>query len=167
MYMTKLKHDNKPVNGITLGELVTDSISGFTGIAETRSEWINQCYRISVRPTTLDNGKVMDAGHFDDKQLKQYAADAVPRTYIGIHPGDEVTDSITGFKGIVINRSEYIFSEPRIDVQSKKLTKTGELGPIYSFDESQTVEYKKLIVPKKRTGGPGYSVPPRHPVPRC
>lgn len=37
-----------------LGDRVKDKISGFTGIVECETLWLNGCVRISIAPETLD-----------------------------------------------------------------------------------------------------------------
>jgi hypothetical protein len=48
----KKKTSNKPT-GVKLGSLVKDSISGFTGIATSRTEYLHGCVHIGVTATSL------------------------------------------------------------------------------------------------------------------
>jgi len=56
---------------IRLGQKVKDVVSGFTGIATARTEWLNACVRICVQPEIdTKDGKHPDACTFDEEQLK-------------------------------------------------------------------------------------------------
>ncbi len=56
---------------ITLGDTVRDVITGFTGIAVARSEWLYGCVRLGVESKKLDkDGKVMEAQWFDEQRLE-------------------------------------------------------------------------------------------------
>jgi hypothetical protein len=52
-----------------LGDLVKDSITGFTGIVTCRSEWLNGCVRLSLQPQELREGKPLADVTFDIEQL--------------------------------------------------------------------------------------------------
>ena len=56
---------------IKLGSRVKDKISGFTGIATARTEYIYGCARVVVDSEETDNdGKVKDGKYFDEQQLE-------------------------------------------------------------------------------------------------
>ena len=54
---------------ITLGDKVKDSVSGFTGIAVGRTEWLQGCARITIQPAVGKDGKLPDSATFDEPQL--------------------------------------------------------------------------------------------------
>ena len=56
---------------IELGKQVKDIVTGFSGIATARVEYLNGCVQYCVKPkmTKKDNGKVPDGYYFDEKQL--------------------------------------------------------------------------------------------------
>lgn len=54
---------------INLGDEVKDSVSGFTGIAIGRSEFLNGCARVGVQPKVQKDGTLKDAVWFDEPQL--------------------------------------------------------------------------------------------------
>jgi hypothetical protein len=54
---------------IKLGEIVVDSISGFTGVATAKTEWLYGCVRICVTPKELKDGKPVDEQWFDEQRL--------------------------------------------------------------------------------------------------
>jgi hypothetical protein len=58
-------------NRIQLGDIVRDRISGYTGIATGRTEYLHGCERIAVQPmVTKGDGTVHDPAWFDAPQLE-------------------------------------------------------------------------------------------------
>jgi hypothetical protein len=65
---------------IRLGDKVKDSVTGFTGIAIGRTEWLHGCARIIVQPTgVMKDGKLYDTQQFDEPQLVILKRGAVPQ----------------------------------------------------------------------------------------
>lgn len=56
---------------------------------------------------------------------------------IRIQPGDKVVDTITGFKGLVVARTDWLYGCVRISVQSSKCNKEGIPSEPVAFDEAQ------------------------------
>jgi hypothetical protein len=54
---------------IKLGSRVTDRITGFTGIAIARTDWLTGCVRFGVQSEELHNGKPIGAEWFDEDAL--------------------------------------------------------------------------------------------------
>ena len=54
---------------IKLGEKVRDSISGFSGIATARAEYLFGCVRVLIEPTALVDGKLAEGEWFDEQRL--------------------------------------------------------------------------------------------------
>ena len=54
---------------IQLGDLVKDRITGYEGVVECISEWLNSCRRITVKSTELKDGMPRDNMTFDAPQL--------------------------------------------------------------------------------------------------
>jgi len=72
--------------------------------------------------------------------------------------GDEVKDKITGYKGVIRARSQYLTGCNTYGIQSQKLTKEGAPQDWKWFDEdqlslltTQKVTFRKEV---RRTGGP-------------
>lgn len=65
-FKKKILASNEVIN---LGDLVKDKITGFEGVVECISEWLNACRRITVRPTILKDGLPIDSHTFDEPQL--------------------------------------------------------------------------------------------------
>jgi hypothetical protein len=56
---------------IMLGDLVKDKVSGFKGIATSRTEFLNGCVRFGVNASKLDkDGKIFQTEVFDEEQLE-------------------------------------------------------------------------------------------------
>ena len=73
-----------------------------------------------------------------------------------INLGDKVKDSVTGFAGIVVAKTEWLHGCIRIMVQPDKLQKDGSLADAVQFDEPQLIMVKPKKVPEgsRLTGGP-------------
>ena len=74
-----------------------------------------------------------------------------------IELGDEVWDSISGFRGIVISRTEYLHGCVRMQVQPNKVKDDGSMLDVGHFDEAQLQVAKKATIQVSRptvTGGP-------------
>lgn len=63
---SKLTHPDK----IELGDLVKDRITGYTGVVECISEWLNSCRRITVKSQKLKDGLPCDNHTFDAPQIE-------------------------------------------------------------------------------------------------
>lgn len=55
---------------INLGSKVRDSITGFTGIATSKHEYLNGCIRISITPPVDKEGKMQDSQVIDIQQVE-------------------------------------------------------------------------------------------------
>lgn len=73
--------------------------------------------------------------------------------------GSRVKDSITGFEGIAVARTEWLYGCSRITIESTKLDiANGEPIPLHSFDEQRVVlieEKEPQVSPASsaKTGG--------------
>lgn len=54
---------------VRLGSNVTDSITGFSGVVVSRTEYLHGCVRVGVEPTELKDGKPVDVQYFDEQRL--------------------------------------------------------------------------------------------------
>ncbi len=72
-----------------------------------------------------------------------------------IELGDQVVDSVSGFKGIVVAITKYLNGCNRVHIQPK-VKKDGTLPEGQSFDEPQIklIKPKKVKRTSKDTGGP-------------
>ena len=55
---------------INLGDKVKDKVSGFTGIAVGKTEWLYGCVRFNIQPPIDKDGKLPEMGSFDEPQLE-------------------------------------------------------------------------------------------------
>ncbi len=78
-----------------------------------------------------------------------------------IELGDTAKDSITGFEGVVIARTEWLTNCVRMTLQPKGLKAEGTPIDCCAFDEPSLVLVKKRNppAPKVKVGGPMPSVP--------
>lgn len=60
-----------------LGDVVRDKISGFTGVATCRLDYLNGCERWQVTPRVLHEGKPIEPQYFDVEQLELVGEPAV------------------------------------------------------------------------------------------
>lgn len=63
---------------IKLGDKVRDMITGFTGIAVGRTDWLYGCARIGVEPTELRDGKTVETHWFDEQRVELIEAKPIP-----------------------------------------------------------------------------------------
>jgi hypothetical protein len=141
---------------IKLGTIVTDTITGFKGVAISRTEFLHGCVRIGVQPKKLTtDGKRADVDFIDEKLLKEND----PKTTPELNPilGTTVTDSITGLKGTAVARTQFINSVERVAIQPKALHEGRPVDAV-EFDEPQLKEYK--APEKTKPGGPGLMARP-------
>ncbi len=76
---------------LPLGRRAKDMISGFTGVIEARTEWLNGCFRISIAPDRLDkDGNVIDSRTFDCEQIE-----VLPEQVVGEKPEKQRTNGPT------------------------------------------------------------------------
>lgn len=69
---------------VKLGDLVRDKITGYTGIAVARTEWLHGCVRVTVQSQELKDGKPVETSTFDEPQL----AIVGPSSYVDTGAGD-------------------------------------------------------------------------------
>jgi len=74
--------------------------------------------------------------------------------------GDEVEDTIAGFTGIVVARTQWLYNCNTYGVRSTKLKDDGSTHDDKFFDEPQLKIVKKEVKkPKNKTGGPVTAIP--------
>lgn len=54
---------------VQLGSKVRDSLTGFSGTAVSRTEFLYGCVRVGVEPDALHDGKPIDPHWFDEQRL--------------------------------------------------------------------------------------------------
>jgi hypothetical protein len=71
--------------------------------------------------------------------------------------GDELKDKITGFRGVVISRGDYLTGCNRYALKPQKLMKDKKIQDAEWFDEDQLILIKKKKIDlseRPNTGGP-------------
>lgn len=53
-----------------VGQVLKDKITGFTGVAVAKTEWLNGCVRMTLQPREMREGKPIDSQTFDVEQLE-------------------------------------------------------------------------------------------------
>jgi len=56
---------------IKLGDKVKDKVTGFTGIAISRIEFLNGCTQIQIQPQKLKDGRPIESEYFDIQQIEK------------------------------------------------------------------------------------------------
>lgn len=77
-----------------LGDEVKDIITGFRGVIDSRTQWLNGCTRYGVQPSKLTkDGNVQDARAFDEQQLQLVKAARIAVTPLAAaKPGGPMRD---------------------------------------------------------------------------
>ncbi len=106
-----------------IGCIGKDNITGFEGLIIGMLDHLHGCSHYYVQPTNLVDGKVVDPEGFDVQRIKfvkRLVKDPIViRSKINL--GNEVKDTITGTKGIVIGIFTSMYGDtPRISIQPKE-----------------------------------------------
>lgn len=74
--------------GIELGDVAKDTISGFEGVVVAITDWLNGCRRLTLSPKTIHDGKPVDSYTFDVEQIElvKKAKPNVRAAHGGPHP---------------------------------------------------------------------------------
>lgn len=64
---------------VELGDRVKDRITGLTGIAVGKTEWLYGCTRILIQPEETKDGKQVDTSYIDEPQLVVVDKGAIER----------------------------------------------------------------------------------------
>jgi hypothetical protein len=58
---------------VKLGDVARDTITGFEGVVVAITKWLHGCYRITIQPQKLHDGKPVDNCTFDEPQVEKVA----------------------------------------------------------------------------------------------
>jgi hypothetical protein len=133
---------------VQLGNQARDRITGFVGVATSRTEYLYGCRRIGLMSTELKDGKPQETQFFDDPQLAdvEEKIPTPPSLEWAVELGDKAKDTITGFEGVVSVRTEYLFGPRRIGLTPVALDKDGKPQDAIGFDEGQVQRVTKKVV---------------------
>lgn len=146
---------------ILLGQKVRDKVTGFTGIVDHIGEYMFQCRSIGIRGALTKTGTLLDIEMIDEPQLeivtkKPIMEVEVPEPLYAF--GQEVVDTITGYKGTIVARAVYLNGCARVALQPKHDPKKEKITTGTWFSEEQVKPIgKKLPLTKEKeakTGGP-------------
>lgn len=62
-------HTNDPYMGVTLGDRVRDTLTGFTGVVTARAEYLTGCNQCLVLPQAEKTNELKEAVWFDVERL--------------------------------------------------------------------------------------------------
>ena len=66
---------------IELGKKYRDSITGFSGIATGKAEYLYSCRRVELKSTELNDGRTIEAEWFDEQRLAEVGDSRLPADY--------------------------------------------------------------------------------------
>lgn len=154
---------------IELGKKLRDKVSGFTGIASTRNDFMTGNTQFNLTTKVGEDGTSKDMS-FDIHQLEFVSDEGITvieaPTDTGITLGEEVEDIVTGVKGIATLKYTFLNGCIYYNVSTTDAKETKDLF----------VEYRRLVrvgpgvtekitkrteATPKKTGGPSFKVPMR------
>lgn len=65
---------------IKLGSKVRCKVTGLSGIATCRSEFLNGCFRIGIQPPVDKDGKMVESYYVDEPQVEVVEEDVCQKT---------------------------------------------------------------------------------------
>ena len=77
---------------IKLGDMVEDTVSGFTGIVTSTVNYLNGCFQYGVTPRVGKDGKMPEVQYIDAAQVKRRGPG------VNYNPGDETAEAPSGFR---------------------------------------------------------------------
>lgn len=150
---------------IRLGYTARDKVSGFTGVAHSRLEFLTGNVQYSLQPPAKD-GVLPDLIAFDEHQLEEVPGAAVPSIAppadTGVKLGEKVKDIVSQVEGIATRRVIFLNGCVYYTVQDVKANKDGsivehflEWKRLERTGAGVTAKIAKRDEPAKvRTGGP-------------
>lgn len=68
---------NDPFNGMNMGDKVTDTLSGFTGLVVARVEYLTGCNQLLILPRSPEDNDIKGAHWFDIERCELVEAGCV------------------------------------------------------------------------------------------
>lgn len=154
--------DNAPIK---LGDKVKDELTGFTGVATCRSEWLHGCSRIMIEPDKLgDKGSPIEGEPFDEQRVTLVSRSAIGYRHVRDQPifrlGDKLRDKINGFSGIAVARHTYLGGFDAYTIEPETLDENGQPIKAQSYESTRLDHVAAKAVPMSpnadpaRPGGP-------------
>lgn len=139
-----------------LGYKAKDTITGYIGVVTAKAEFLFGTDRYEISSNDLHEGRVVPSIWVEEQRVKLYAVHTTAGTMTTeIELGEEVADTITGFKGTATGRYIFLNGCIRVEVTPKGL-KDGKPIELEVFDEQRLTGKRS----KKPPGGPQAGPPP-------
>lgn len=138
---------------IKLGQEIRDKVTGFKGTAIAEVEYLFGCNQFAVSPKMNENGDIKDAEFFDAGRLEilsegVYTEEGIPTWETDVKLGNEATDIVTGFSGVITGRVRYFFGTIRYGITAK-VSDNGEIKNSEYFEAKRVKVIGKGIVPEE------------------
>lgn len=167
--LSMAKHTaKKTASGIKLGSVVVDRITGFKGIATSRTEFAYGCVHIGIQAQQLTkDGDPIPVQTFDDQRVEVVAppTKAWPEARkSAIKLGHWVRDLVTGAEGTATGRTTRLDGSVCIAIEQAGLTNLGEPKCPLSVSAERVfvIDRSKLKVSESSvatSGGPMARIP--------
>lgn len=131
---------------ILLGSIVRDKVTGLEGVADNRATYMYGCDRYWVQPRIKEDGTIPQGRMVDYPQLEFISSpvmDAFAEPEQIIELGQQVSDNVTGIKGVATGRAVYLNGCSRILIQPK--SKDGVVEPASVWVDEKQVKGKTTI----------------------
>jgi hypothetical protein len=147
---------------IQLGDKVKDLLTGFEGIASSRTTFLHGIDQIGIQPPVDKDGKIPDPMSIDETSLevtkkgKVKAAKKTDEKATKVKLGDTVLDPITGLVGVVTSTTRFINGCSRLGV-TPGLDAKGKPQDTYYFAGprlEKVVTAENPVKEHRKTGGP-------------
>lgn len=139
---------------VKLGDTVRDVVTGFEGTTVAVAKYMYGCIQYKVQPKCKE-GNYTKAEWLDEPQLEVIQEGSTTKELeFEFDFGDEVTDIVTGFKGKVVCKINYLYDGIRYEVQpecDKNEFKDGKWIPEGRLEVVNKIEDTEE--PKPRYGG--------------
>jgi hypothetical protein len=77
MFEPQRPNQQEDATMFSLGDELKDNVTGFTGVAIAKTDWLHQCTRWTLQPKVGKDGKIPETGTFDEPALVLVKARAV------------------------------------------------------------------------------------------
>lgn len=77
MFTRSDRTENDPFCGVTLGDKVKDTLTGFTGVVTGRVEYLTGCNQVYVLPKSEKENEIKDGNWFDIERIEKVEDRAV------------------------------------------------------------------------------------------
>lgn len=144
---------------VEIGSKVRDVVTGFQGVVLARTTWLYGCKRVLVASMSLHEGKPQEDVWLDVQRIEfvEQVMQPPAKASDAISLGAEVCDTISGYKGICVGRTETLAGQLEIGIEGS--LKDNKPPEVVWFN-AERVEMQKSKAPPvveghgAQTGGP-------------